>query len=487
MLKNKKIIYIFLVLAFFTRLIHLNAPFWLDESAQVLESSRSLFDQFKIDQDFQPPLLHLYLHFLLYFNQSEFYLRVLSSVLFSLVGLFYFYKLIQNKFDKNIVNFTLLFLSISSFLVYFSQELRQYALSFGLAMVTWYLIDNKKIKLIWWTIFSALGLLSSYLYVVVFLSQLVFLIFKRKISLLQLIKQGIFLFFLTSWWLYFFLRQFSVGQALRSEMVGWDQVVSFSFIKGLLLTFGKFFFGIINLEVNLFFIIFSLAILLIFIFGSFKIFSQDDNRNFNLLENFFYWLYLPLFVSLIINFFIPVLQPKRIIFLMPFLILNFFWFAFIIIKNKNFVAIFLTKLLIFLLFLINFYSLYLYCFNVNYQRENWLEMMQQVRNEFGVETALVSVFKGHFSPLVWYNKETALPLISVQSFSVESKDLDDDLISQINTYKTIVLVDYLADLTDPKRKTKQFLIENNFKEKKILSYPLIGQFFVFEKNKEGKK
>jgi uncharacterized membrane protein len=461
----------------------LGAPFWLDESAQVLESSRPLIEQFQIDQDFQPPLLHLYLHFLLIFNQSEFCLRLFSSVLFSLIGLFYFYQLIKDKFNKKVAYLTLFFLSISSFLVYFSQELRQYSLTFGLVMMTWYLVDNRKINLTWWTVFSALGLLSSYLYVVVFLSQLFFLILNRKIKPLQLIKQLVFLGFLTAWWLYFFLRQFRVGQALRGEMIGWDQVVSFSFIKGLSLTFGKFFYGIINLDLNFFFISFSSLILIVFLLGFFQIFKNKNQKDYSLLTNFFYWLYLPFLISISINFIIPVLQPKRVVFLMPFLILNFFWFCFSLINLNKLTEVFVTNLII-CLFFVNFYSLFLYSTDLDYQRENWLKAMTDVENKFGLETALISVFKGHFSPLVWYNKKVALPLVSVQSFSVSDENLGKEFLNEVQTYQKIALIDYLADLTDPARKTKQFLLDNDYQEIEILSYPLIGQIFILERNNQ---
>ena len=69
-----------LALAFLLRLPLLNGSFWLDESAQVLESARPLNKQLEIAHDFQPPLMHLLTHFALYLGQSEAWLRFVGAL-----------------------------------------------------------------------------------------------------------------------------------------------------------------------------------------------------------------------------------------------------------------------------------------------------------------------------------------------------------------------------------------------------------------------
>ena len=70
MLKFKKINLI-LVFALLLRIPLLNGSFWMDEAAQALEVIRPLSKQFDIIADFQPPLLHLILHFAQYFSHTE--------------------------------------------------------------------------------------------------------------------------------------------------------------------------------------------------------------------------------------------------------------------------------------------------------------------------------------------------------------------------------------------------------------------------------
>ena len=53
---------VILFLALILRLVNLDQSFWLDEAAQVIESSRPLNQQFNLAADFHPPLYHLFLH-----------------------------------------------------------------------------------------------------------------------------------------------------------------------------------------------------------------------------------------------------------------------------------------------------------------------------------------------------------------------------------------------------------------------------------------
>ncbi len=172
-----------LLLTLVIRFIQLGQPLWLDEAAQVMESSRTFQQQLNLDQDFQPPLFHLYLHFLLYWSKSEWFLRLFSSVLFYLVGTYFFYLLAKKYFKLKVIELTLFFLAFSSFAIYFSQELRPYSLSFMLALMSWYFLESSKNPLGKWAIVSIFGLLSSYVYVVVFFSQILYLLLFLKTSI----------------------------------------------------------------------------------------------------------------------------------------------------------------------------------------------------------------------------------------------------------------------------------------------------------------
>ena len=70
-------IWLILLLALILRLPFLNGSFWMDEAAQALESARPLSQQLDIIPDFQPPLIHLILHFAMYLGREEWWLRTI--------------------------------------------------------------------------------------------------------------------------------------------------------------------------------------------------------------------------------------------------------------------------------------------------------------------------------------------------------------------------------------------------------------------------
>lgn len=117
-----------LSLAFLLRLPLLNGSFWLDEAAQALESSRPLSQQLELVPDFQPPLLHLIVHFALYFDQSQWWLRLIGALIPGLVtiGITYFIALrLTSARTALMVGFLL---ATSSLHIFYSQELRPYSL-----------------------------------------------------------------------------------------------------------------------------------------------------------------------------------------------------------------------------------------------------------------------------------------------------------------------------------------------------------------------
>ena len=98
----QKELYLILFLAFILRLPLLNGSFWMDEAAQALEIIRPLSQQLDIVADFQPPLLHLILHFAQYFSHAEWWLRTIGALIPGLVTIFFSYKLAEKLFNKSL-------------------------------------------------------------------------------------------------------------------------------------------------------------------------------------------------------------------------------------------------------------------------------------------------------------------------------------------------------------------------------------------------
>ncbi|MBD3279202.1 MAG: hypothetical protein GF390_00640, partial [Candidatus Pacebacteria bacterium] len=97
--KNHWLILVILILALLMRLPHLTGSFWLDEAAQALESARPLAHQLDIQQDFQPPLIHLLVHFALYISRSEWWLRTVAALIPSLITIWASYQVVKQLFN----------------------------------------------------------------------------------------------------------------------------------------------------------------------------------------------------------------------------------------------------------------------------------------------------------------------------------------------------------------------------------------------------
>src|SRR3989344_8830738 len=136
-----------IILAFFLRIINLNQSLWLDEGAHVIMSQKSLyFIIFERMGDFHPPLSYIFYHFWLMLGQSEIWLRLLS-VIFGLATVFIVYKLTKKLFDEKTALLSAFFLAIAPFHIYYSQEIRMYAMAtFFAAISMYYLVSKNKVR-----------------------------------------------------------------------------------------------------------------------------------------------------------------------------------------------------------------------------------------------------------------------------------------------------------------------------------------------------
>jgi uncharacterized membrane protein len=128
------------------RLPHLTDSFWLDEAAQVIESSRPFAQQFNLVDDFQPPLLHLIVHGSLLVSGSEWWLRLWGALIPALFTIWGTYVLGRKIVSQKVGLLAAVLLATSSFHIFFSQELRPYSLSAAFAVWAWFfLLEAEKI------------------------------------------------------------------------------------------------------------------------------------------------------------------------------------------------------------------------------------------------------------------------------------------------------------------------------------------------------
>jgi len=477
-----------LFLALLLRLVRLTDSFWLDEAAQILESARPLSQQLEIAADFQPPLMHLITFFWLRLlnvfglGQSEAFLRLLPSLIPGIISVWATYQIAMQLFAKkkqakSIAFLSALFLATSPLHIFFSQELRPYSLAMmwatlgTLAMLNW----PKKRSQPAFVLSSILGLYSSYLYPFFLLCQLAYLTLVKKIKIKALLAPFglIVLAFLP--WLPKFLEQLTVGQTLRLQMPGWAEVVSLPQLKSLPLVPLKFIYGLLSLEPNFFFIA---SFLLLLILGLKLFCAQHSSKNTKLSLTFFLYFFLsPLLLIWFFSFFIPVLQPKRVLFLLP----AFYIFISQLIIEAKGRLLGLAKILFFAIFAIHLFALVSYWLQPKLQRENWRSLVEEVELAYGRgKSVAIFSFSAPFAPWVYYSEGW------IDTFATESYYLpaEADLPNKVKTltdYEYVLLFDYLRDLTDPNDQLPKLIQDLGFENIGVLDYPNIGFVRMYSK------
>lgn len=477
-------IYLILVFAIILRLPLLNGSFWLDEAAQFLESARPLAQQLSIKDDFQPPLMHLLTFFsirlgnIFGLGRTEWWLRLIPSFIPGILTIWATYQIALKLFNRKTALLASLFLATSSFHIFYSQELRPYSLPalWGI-MATWQMQEmiknDKKKSNFLFGIFSVLGIYSSYLYPFLLVAQLAYLI-RNQFKLKKVILLSVFIGLSFLPWLPKFLEQLQAGQSLRLSMPGWDKVVSLPQLKTAALVPLKFVFGVSDLQNNLAYIFLALIIFLPFIYFVYLLIKKRNEQ----LSFFLYLLVLPLLASWLVSFFIPVLQAKRVLYLLPiFALLE----ACLIVTyqkfHPNLSRIFLSSILI-----INIFSTLAYWQKPNLQRENWRSLTKEIESKFPkTETALLFSFDAPFAPWIFYERNE-IKTFSTGAFYVNDLEDPAQLLKELRNYRYVLVFDYLRDLTDPNDILLKTVKDLGFSEAGVLDYPNIGFVRIYSLN-----
>lgn len=492
-------------LAIILRLPHLGSSFWMDEAAQALEIIRPLNQQLDIISDFQPPLLHFILHFAQYISINEWFLRIVGALIPGIITIIFTYKIAQTIFSKQTAILAGLLLATSSFHIFYSQELRPYSLPASIAVLSLYyflqLIPYKtttqqKIQstifsiknftfsklttlknsisdnLIFLTIFNILGLYASYLYPFFMLSEIIYVLVTPK---LKEKKHLLFSFVISILaflpFLPLFLKQLAEGGTVRTQLPGWEEVVSVTQLKAIPLIFGKLFFGVLPLDLNPIILVLGLLFGGTLLFVTPTILKQYKKINTRII---IFWIILPVVSAWLISFIVPVIQPKRLLYILPVI---YIVCAHIYIILQNAKVKMLAHLFIGSLLLINITGTVAYYINPHLQRENWRGLVTQLHNELDpTETLLIYSFPEPFAPMRWYEQFQTTPFQSLATKALYIESVDDlsNTLKIASSYKTVIVFDYLRDLTDPNKKIETVLLELGFKEVGVLDYPNIG-------------
>ncbi len=475
-LKNP--LYLILLFALVLRLPLLTGSFWLDEAAQALESTRPFSQQLDIVPDFQPPLLHYLVHFAQYFSHQEWWLRFWGALLPGLMTIWASYQLAKKLYSEKVAFWSSLLLATSSFHIFYSQELRPYSLPAMWGLLATLVIFNRPFKTWQFFLLSVAGLYSSYLYPFLLLTHLLLIWQKNTWQKLLQVTLPIAIAFLP--WLPMFLRQLQAGQNLRTEIPGWETVVSIPQLKALALVPLKFIFGVLNIELTWPFV-FSLIMIGFFCVKLFwvspkllwknllKNLSQLPKLAKNYHPNFQLLILLvtPLLTSWLISFAVPVVQPKRLLFLLP--IFFIFFASQLMQKNKHKLA----QNLIFTLLFINLWGIVSYWQDTTLQRENWRSLKQQIIETFPrSESLIIMSFDESFAPWRWYEPE--YPTLVTGNRHINDVENLTETLKPAFDKKYVLVFDYLRTLTDPEDKIITTLTDFGFVGRGVIDYPGIG-------------
>ncbi len=466
-----------LIIAFVVRIPLLNGSFWLDESAQAIESTRPWWQQFQIAGDFQPPLYHLIVHGLQYISHAEWWLR-LASLIPALGSILFLMLAVRLWSTQKASVLSGLLLAVSNIHIFFSQELRPYmwAVFWGMislySMSLWLQSQVRKEQTRWLGVLvavNALGALSSYVFIFWWIAQWLTMLILRRRAWLQITASFCVagLFFMI-WWPWFW-EQWIVGQTLRAQLPGWEAVVSTPFLKAIPLTLGKFLTGVIELDVNPTFV-FTVGgwwavwgVSLLWAWWKTKTSHHSLHAGLSMVILLFGF---SLGIAWIFTLFTPVLAPKRVLYVLPLVLAGIGFIA----QYRRMVGFFVATWFI----VWQVFAIASYWTKPDLQRENWRALTTEIEHSFSAtNTAVVFAFDGPFAPWDWYRQE------EWKVFSTGTKPPADygeveERLSGIQVYEHVLVFDYLRDLTDPERKIEFVLHEWGYDEIGAITYPGIG-------------
>ena len=461
-----KRLWLILFLGLGLRLILINQSFWLDEAAQAIESFRPLGQQLDIAGDFQPPLFHLWVHLFSYFGKSEAWLRS-ASLIPGMVSIYFIYLIGVMIWNKKAGLVASLLLATSNFHIFYSQELRPYMLAAMFALMSFYylwrwLVKNDRGPSRF--VFSSIGgIYSMYLYGFFWLGQLLLvLIYHREKLKKFLIGSGlVWLAFMV--WLPKFIIQLKGGIGLIDLLPGWSEAVSVVWYKSVPLIAVKFLVGRVEVDA-IWWQVLSLGLLFLGLgFAIWRTVKVDTKS-----QKIAIVVTTSLVTAFVVTLFLPVIEPKRLLMLLPLL--------YLLIAR---IEVGWGKWLITLVLLINVVSNVFYWANPRLQREQWRQAVGYVESKSGLNDAVLFAFPDPFAPWQWYSRGM-IDEIDFGKFRLSDEDRDK-IVIRSNQYDRIFVFEYLMDLTDPDRKVFAWLSENGFDRTEVVNFEGVGMVYVFSK------
>ncbi|MEW6606649.1 MAG: glycosyltransferase family 39 protein [bacterium] len=224
--KMKIFMIIILIIGFFLRIYKLGAQsLWIDEVITINTAQMTpmaIISAHKSATIIHPSLFYILVHYWSYLGKSEFVLRLLS-VLLGTYTIYLFFLLGKLLFNKNVGALSALILSISPFHIWYSQEIRPYALMILLSIIV-VLFFLKIIKQNYWVFYlgyiltTVVGFYIHFYIIleIIFINLFLILTWKQhKYLLLKWIPCQIIIVLLYLPWVFVLLHAVEVRPCLR--------------------------------------------------------------------------------------------------------------------------------------------------------------------------------------------------------------------------------------------------------------------------------
>ncbi len=291
-------------------------------------------------------------------------------------------------------------------------------------------------------------------------------------------------------WLPTFFGQLQAGQLLRIQLPQWQSAVSTNQLKVLPLVLAKFIYGTLDVSVNAYYLGgFALICLLagMIALGLLKYHQSKrlSSKQKHAVSMLLIWLLVPLFSAWLVSFLVPVIQPKRVIFLLPAFYLLIVW---VFAKSQSMSFWFRRAgcALVGIILLINLFSVHQYYTDPRLQRENWRDVLTAVSRKHP-QAFTLSSFPAPFSPIEWYRPAfITSPMaqdLASGTLHIDSQAAADQIIDDVTLLKltnTMIYFEYLTDLTDPNHYLRTAIENSGYQLQDLLDYPGIGFVRIYQ-------
>lgn len=462
-------IWLILLFGLGMRLVSLGQSLWLDEaiSAQVVKNSSwwQLLVVFP-RSDFHPPGYYLLLKLWSdLFGFSEVSLRM-PSVLMSVIVILVVWLIGRDFFGKRIGLLAAWILAVNPLFLYYSQEARMYVMATLAVVVNFYFFWKWLTKSERWSFGFVVSLLfvlnTDYVAYLSFLGQFAILLgwYRNRVKdwAVQLIP-GALMFAI---WMQIFWAQLYNGVYLANQLPAWQKVVGGFELKSLVLTGVKFMIGRISWFDN------WVYIMVVSVYGIIEGLAiyRALRYKWKMSAALVMMSSIPILSGWIISAFLPIYSYFRVLFGLPFLC---FVMAIGISGWKKWGYVWVV-----LLSCISLAASGRYLTEKQFQREDWRGAVQFLQQSSAGDSVVVFESSGEFAPYTYYADErlrTISGLVNIPAMN--TNDLVNLSDSLQNTNK-VMLMEYLVDITDPKKLLQQQLRKIGFKEMGVYDFYGVG-------------